>query len=196
MISKDKIYTAIGVLFLMGGWMLFPIGYAYVEEAMMSKEEKEKIETEKEDRKKEILIYEQSKEDIEQICGSMPDKTVLKGSSGDRFTEAEEWEEPVEYSQEIEDYWMECAFLSLRSGNSKSTILEAVKDIQTRHKDFDIIRVHSYLKYLKEIYEPEAERLNNPAGWEYLWVKGSPQKQFKEISTPAQISKWLQDNAN
>lgn len=108
--SKDKIYTAIGVVFAMGGWMLFPLAYEYIKPYTMTTQEKKEIEQNKIIAKENIRIYKENIGKVENICGPVPEVFEIKGSSGDRFTEAEEWKEYHKYTEETESWWMDCIY--------------------------------------------------------------------------------------
>lgn len=62
-------------------------------------------------------------------------------------------------------------------------VIAAIGDIKMRHPNFDIKRVHSYLKELHKNDPVLAEEMNNPDNWEKIW-----KEQFKNNHQP-EVSK-------
>ncbi len=55
-------------------------------------------------------------------------------------------------------------------------IVLAIGDIKSRYPYFDITKVHSYLKELYKISPEQAEKSNDPKGWERIWKEKYLQK--------------------
>jgi len=55
-------------------------------------------------------------------------------------------------------------------------INSAVEDIKGRNSDFDIGKVKEHLLELKKTNPEEAARMNNPQGWELLWLRDIAEK--------------------
>lgn len=58
----------------------------------------------------------------------------------------------------------------------------ATTDIQSRISDFDLTKVHAHLQELNKTNPSQAASLNNPQGWELLWMR---ELAGKSVSTDA-----------
>jgi hypothetical protein len=61
----------------------------------------------------------------------------------------------------------------------EEAINQSTKDIQSRHKDFDMDKVAEYLSNLYKTDPQKAERLNNSTGFELVWLNELAPKEVK-----------------
>lgn len=85
--------------------------------------------------------------------------------------------------------------LDKKATKDECTVVTAIGDIKSRHADFDVIKVHSYLKELNKINPIQADKLNNPIEWEKIWLQRITNEYSKPNSmTLEETKKWLDEN--
>jgi hypothetical protein len=55
--------------------------------------------------------------------------------------------------------------------SQEKAVTAATTDIQSRIADFDLGKVHDALKEMHKTNPSQAEAMNNPQGWELLWMR-------------------------